>query len=89
MAATVDYLFAYDATTQLVQDYQYEMVSDAYLFDPQSREFLEQHNPDALREMGERLLEAMQRELWRDENGYRERIEDLLLDLDARSETVR
>jgi cobaltochelatase CobN len=86
MAATVDYLFAYDATTQLVQDYQYELVTDAYLFDPQSREFLERHNPDALREMGERLLEAMQRELWRDENGYREKIEDLLLDLDRRAE---
>ncbi len=86
MAATVDYLFAYDATTQLVQNYQYEMLSDAYLFDPQSRDFLEQHNPDALREMGERLLEAIQRELWLDKSGYREKIEDLLLDLDARAE---
>ena len=86
MAATVDYLFAYDATTQLVQDYQYEMVSDAYLFDPQSREFLQQHNPDALREMGERLLEAIQRDLWQDQNGYQEKIEDLLLDLDRHIE---
>lgn len=86
MAATVDYLFAYDATTQLVEGYQYEMVSDAYLFDAQSRAFLEQHNPDALREMGERLLEAIQRDLWHDERGYRERIEDLLLDLEQSME---
>lgn len=86
MAATVDYLFAYDATTQLVQSYQYEMVTEAYLFDAGSRTFLEQHNPDALREMGERLLEAIQRGLWCDEKGYRERIEAVLLDEEARIE---
>ncbi|MEM7207731.1 MAG: cobaltochelatase subunit CobN [Pseudomonadota bacterium] len=87
MAATVDYLFAYDATTQLVQDYQYEMVADSYLFDDTSREFLEAYNPDAAREMGERLLEAIQRGLWDDQNGYADRLEDVLLELDASAES--
>ena len=86
MAATVDYLFAYDATTQLVEDYQYGLVSDAYLFDPQSQAFLKQYNTDALREMAERLLEAQQRGLWQDEQGYREKIEDLLLEIDEAEE---
>ena len=86
MAATVDYLFAYDATTGLVQDYQYGLVSDAYLFDAESREFLERHNPAAMREMSERLLEAIQRGLWKNDHGYRERLEDLLLTLEDRRE---
>jgi cobaltochelatase CobN len=79
MAATVDYLFAYDATTQVVQDYQYALVADAYLLDPATRTFLEQHNPHALREMSERLLEAMQRGMWEDAGAYREALETIVL----------
>jgi len=78
MAATVDYLFAYDATTGLVGDHQYAMVADAYLLDADNRRFLETHNPDALREMSERLLEAMERGLWREPGAYREALEALL-----------
>jgi cobaltochelatase CobN len=64
MAATVDYLFAYDATTGCVENHMYEGVADAYVFDPAVRDFVEQANPWALRDMAERLLEAHQRGLW-------------------------
>lgn len=64
MAATVDYLFAYDATTHCVEDFMYQGVAAAYLFDPAVQDFIEQHNPWALRDMAERLLEAHQRGLW-------------------------
>jgi cobaltochelatase CobN len=87
MAATVDYLFAYDATARVVSDYQYELVCDAYLLDPENQAFLQKHNPDAMREMGERLIEAMQRGLWNDPGSYRERLEDVLLDLEDGLET--
>ncbi|MBM7059482.1 cobaltochelatase subunit CobN [Pseudomonas sp. UL073] len=79
MAATVDYLFAYDATTGVVRDDQYACLTDAYLNDPATREFLRQHNPDALLEIGERLLEAIQRGLWQAPGDYREQIEEHLL----------
>lgn len=65
MAATVDYLFAYDATTNCVEDHIYQGVADAYLFDTTVQEFIHQKNPWALRDMAERLLEANQRGLWR------------------------
>ncbi|NJR62995.1 MAG: cobaltochelatase subunit CobN, partial [Cyanobacteria bacterium CRU_2_1] len=64
IAATVDYLFAYDATAQCVEDYMYAGVSQAYLFDPVVQSFIQQKNPWALRDMAERLLEAHQRGLW-------------------------
>ncbi|WP_415896217.1 cobaltochelatase subunit CobN [Neptuniibacter sp. PT34_22] len=86
MTASVDYLFAYDATTNLIADYQYEKVSDALVFDQQNREFLEQHNPHALEEMAERLLEATQRGLWQEPGDYSERLQDLLLELDEQQE---
>lgn len=65
MAATVDYLFAYDATTHCVEDHMYQGVAEAYLFDSKVQEFIHQKNPWALRDMAERLLEANQRGLWR------------------------
>ncbi|MBD3882266.1 cobaltochelatase subunit CobN [Phormidium tenue FACHB-886] len=64
LAATVDFLFAYDATTHCVQDFMYQGIADAYLFDPAVQAFIEQSNPWALRDMAERLLEAEQRGLW-------------------------
>ncbi|HBL58258.1 MAG TPA: cobaltochelatase subunit CobN, partial [Cyanobacteria bacterium UBA8803] len=64
MAATVDYLFAYDATANCVEDYMYQGVAEAYVFDPRVQEFIQQKNPWALRDMAERLLEAHKRLLW-------------------------
>ena len=66
MAATIDYLFAYDATTNCVQDFMYQGVAETYLFDPSVQEFIQENNPWALRDMSERLLEAHQRGLWKD-----------------------
>jgi len=64
MAATVDYLFAYDATAHCVEDHMYQGVTAAYLFEPSVQDFIQQSNPWALRDMAERLLEAHQRGLW-------------------------
>jgi cobaltochelatase CobN len=64
MAATVDYLYGYDATARVVEDWMYEKVTDAYVGDPAIRKFLEASNPWALRAMAERLLEAHERGLW-------------------------
>jgi cobaltochelatase CobN len=65
MAATLDFLFAYDATTHCVEDFMYQGVADAYLLDAPVQTFIQQNNPRALRDMAERLLEAHQRHLWR------------------------
>ncbi len=86
MAATVDSLFGFDATTGLVGDHQYALVADAYVHDPINRAFLEQHNPQALRSMGERLLESMQRGMWQEPGEHRARIEQALLALEHRLE---
>ncbi|MGO1118245.1 cobaltochelatase subunit CobN [Rhodovibrionaceae bacterium A322] len=64
MAATVDYLFAFAATTGAVADHHFDAVYEAYLEDSQVREFLERHNPEALKEMAARLQEALDRGLW-------------------------
>jgi cobaltochelatase CobN len=68
MAATVDFLFAYDATAQCVEDFMYQGIVDNYLQDPLVCKFIHNKNPWALRDIAERLLEANQRGLWQDVN---------------------
>ncbi|PZU95284.1 MAG: cobaltochelatase subunit CobN [Pseudanabaena sp.] len=68
MSATLDYLFAYDATTNCVSDFMYEGVAEAYIFNPEVQNFIKSSNPWALRDMSERLLEANQRGMWQDVN---------------------
>jgi cobaltochelatase CobN len=66
MAASLDYLFAYDASTGRAPDWAYGALCDRWLGDPQVRAFLERSNPWALRDMAERLLEAHHRGLWQE-----------------------
>jgi cobaltochelatase CobN len=50
------------------------------------RAFLQRHNPLALRAIGERLLEAMQRGLWAEPGEHRQRIRQHLLQLEHQLE---
>jgi cobaltochelatase CobN len=64
LAATVDYLFGYDATTGVVADWMYEKLAESYVFDPETTKFLQESNPWARHGITERLLEAVDRGLW-------------------------
>ncbi len=64
MAATVDYLFAFAATARCVKDHHFDLVFQAYLEDDDVRTFLQENNPDALRDIADRLLEAQTRNMW-------------------------
>jgi cobaltochelatase CobN len=64
LAATVDYLFGYDATTGVVADWMYEKLTETYVFDPETTKFLQESNPWARHGITERLLEAVDRGLW-------------------------
>ncbi len=64
MAATVDYLFGYDATAKVMADWMYERLSEAYVLDDENRKFMAESNPWALHGMAERLLEAADRGMW-------------------------
>ncbi|WP_456490386.1 cobaltochelatase subunit CobN [Marinobacter nauticus] len=86
MAATIDSLVGYDATTDLIADYQYEQVTNTLLTDPSNQQFLRDYNLSALEDMAERLLEAVQRGLWKEPGAYAEVLQDLLLDLDETRE---
>ncbi len=64
IAATVDYMFAFAATTGAVKNHHFDAVEAAFLEDDETRQFIEDHNPVALAEIAERLQEAIDRGLW-------------------------
>jgi cobaltochelatase CobN len=78
MAATVDYLFAFAATTGAVRNHHFDLVEAAYLEDDAVRDFIATHNAPALREIAGRLAEASDRGLWVPRsNSARARIDSL------------
>ncbi|MBB3317811.1 cobaltochelatase CobN [Rhizobium sp. BK181] len=64
IAATVDYLFAFAATTGAVGNHHFEAVYQAFVVDAEVRDFMIEKNPAAFADMKERLLEAIDRQLW-------------------------
>ena len=64
LAATVDYLFGFDATTGVIHDWMYDTLAKEYVLDETNQEFMRQSNPWALRGIVEKLNEAVDRGMW-------------------------
>lgn len=64
IAATVDYMFAFSATTGTVKTHHFDLLHAAFIEDDNTRDFIKDHNAPALREIADRLLEAIERGLW-------------------------
>ena len=91
LAATVDYMFGYDATAQVIEDWMYEDVTEEYILNEDMQQFFRQSNPWAMRGIIERLLEAIERGMWENPppeilEKLRELYLDLETDLEARQE---
>jgi cobaltochelatase CobN len=88
LAATVDYLFGYDATADVVDDWMYARVAETYALDPKLQAFFEQSNPWALRDLTARLLEAIDRGLWAEPGDLQRALQQTYLATDAALETA-
>jgi cobaltochelatase CobN len=87
MAATVDYLFGYSATTGLVRDSHFEEIAQKLLLNTTQKEFFREHNPAALKESTRRLLEAAERGLWSSPSDHTiAGLEENLLELEGQLE---
>jgi cobaltochelatase CobN len=64
IAATVDYMFAFAATTGAVRDHHFELAYHAFLVDEDVRDFMHERNPEALKETAARFMEAIDRGMW-------------------------
>lgn len=64
LAASVDTLFAFAATTDAVRPAHFDQLFEAYVEDPAVWDFLTHANPAASRHILARLGEALDRGLW-------------------------
>ena len=83
MAATVDYIFGYDATSDVVEDWMYAQVAERYALDPAVQRFFEKRNPWALRDISARLLEAVTRGMWAEPGDLKAALEETYLATEA------
>lgn len=72
ITAAVDTFFGWDATAEVAEDWMYQAMAEKFLFDEQTRQWMEQVNRWSVHSVSERLLEANQRGMWQtDENTLR------------------
>ena len=88
LSATVDYMFGYDATSQVIEDWMYRDLTESYVLDPAMQEFFKQSNPWALRSIVERLLEAVERDLWENPDpDMLAKLQEMYLDIEEEIES--
>ena len=66
ISASIDYLFGYDSTTDVVSDWIYKSIYTTFIKNDNNRNFISNENPWVLRDISERLLESYNRGLWKE-----------------------
>ncbi|MDR2719396.1 MAG: cobaltochelatase subunit CobN [Nitrososphaerota archaeon] len=88
LSRNVDFVFGWDATVDVVEDWMYEGVSEKYVFDKDMQQWLKNVNPYALQNMVERLLEAVTRDMWRPSDNVVKELQKLYLEVEGLLEGV-
>ena len=83
-SATLDYLYAFDATTETVSDWCYEEVYKSWLCNQDIKNFFLKNNPWALRDISQRLLEIINREMWKNTSSdVVENLKEIIINTDS------
>lgn len=83
-----DYIFGWDATSDIVEKWMYDGLAERYLLDEDTSEWMRDDNPYAMMDIVARLLEAISRGMWDADDEMRERMEKLYLELEERIEEI-
>ena len=83
-----DYIFGWDATSDIVEKWMYDGLAEKYLLDEDTAEWMKDENPYAMMDVVRRLQEAIERGLWNADQEMKDRIKDLYLSLEERIEEI-
>ena len=89
VASLTEFTFGWDATSDIAEDWMYEGLAEKYLFDPDTRQWMEENNPHAMMEMINRMMEAYERGMWDAKPETLDRLRDLFIDLEERIEDLQ
>ncbi len=88
VAKLTEFTFGWDATSDAVDDWMYEKLAERYLFDDETREWMEDENPHATMEMLNRLMEAYERGMWDADPETLRKLKDIYIELEEIVEEV-
>lgn len=83
ISGRVGRVYGWEASTQAVDDWIFDEITDTFVLDEKMRAFFEENNPFALEEMARRLLEAAARELWNPDPEILKKLRDAYLEIEG------
>ena len=84
----VEFSFGWDSTSDIMEDWMYQSVTDKFVLNDENREWIEENNPDALRQITSRLLEAVERGMWDADDDTVEALKSIFLDNESSLERI-
>ncbi len=82
----VTYMLGWDAVTKSVDDWVYKKTAETYALDPEMRERLATLNPQAIKNIVGRMLEAHGRGMWKADQDMINELQEIYADLEDRLE---
>jgi magnesium chelatase subunit H len=82
----VTYMLGWDAVTKSVDDWVYKKTAETYALDPEMRERLAKVNPQAIKNIVGRMLEAHGRGMWKADQDTINELQEIYADLEDRLE---
>ncbi|MBV5328385.1 MAG: magnesium chelatase subunit H [Chlorobium sp.] len=82
----VTYMLGWDAVTKSVDDWVYKKTAETYALDPEMRERLATVNPQAIKNIVGRMLEAHGRGMWKADQDIISELQEIYADLEDRLE---
>lgn len=83
IAQTVNHAFGWDATAEAMDEWMYEGITEKFLLDKDFSEWMKEVNPWARQEIAERLLEAIQRGMWKASEQMEQTIKKIYLEIEG------
>ena len=88
ISAALDSLFGWDATAEVAEDWMYQSIAEKFLFDEETRQWMEDVNRWAVHSVSERLLEANQRGMWQTDPETLQRLRNIYMRSEGTIEEV-
>lgn len=88
IAAALDSFFGWDATADTGEDWMYQSMAERFLFDEDTRKWMEQVNRWAVYSAAERLLEAHQRGMWNTDEETLRRLQGIYMQAEGSIEDI-
>jgi len=86
LSRTVDFVFGWDATAEVMEDWMYGELAKKYALDPGMQDWMKKVNPWALQNIAERLLEAVERKMWDAAPEMVDQLKEIYLDIEGEIE---